>query len=219
MGRLHHGLVEADHRRSADPARPVHANLAVAFDRRPHRRPRHPEPAGDRRRCPLDRRHPVCRPPTGTLRQHRSWSGQVGPLGPGRHLAVTVRTRPDPLPPAHPHRSARCRRIPQRDPPTILRPSSRPALTTADHRRRRLHRHDDLIAVLVHGQHREPRRAKPDRTTTVNHRGASLSRTVKQPRGSWGSPSQRSHHVRHPRWRPPVPMRRPIRARRWDRRC
>ena len=131
---LHHRLVEPDHRGRPDPISRVDASPAVAFDRRPDRRPRHSELAGDRCRRPLEGADSVGRPRTrlrvvSTRRAPARSDVSVQVLD----LAVRIRTRPDPLPPSQLHRPATRRRVAQAHPPAVLRlraachtPNSRP---------------------------------------------------------------------------------------------
>ena len=79
---LHHRLVEPHHLDGTDPGRVVDTLAADAFDRGPHRRPRHPELRRDRRRCPLDLGDPIRRPLLGTAREHVPRRNQRRLLGP-----------------------------------------------------------------------------------------------------------------------------------------
>lgn len=61
-----------------------------------------------------------------------------------------------PLAPSQAHRPVADRRIPQRDPPPVLRDRPDAALRAADHGRRRLHRHHQLHAVVGDVEQLEP---------------------------------------------------------------
>lgn len=170
MSGLHDGLAE-----------PHHLNRPDAFERLPHRRPRHSEPPSDRSRCAIDGRHPNTRQLPRPGSEHPTRRDQHRLLSPRPHFAFRFRTPPEPLTPPQQHRPRR--RGTQRDPPPVFRPRPGP---TADHRRSGLDR--QLGTSVDHVQHHEPRRAEPARTTTLTHRGAPWPRTVEQPRDSWGPP-------------------------------
>lgn len=192
MRGLHHRLVEADHRHRRNPSRVVHPCGAVPFDRGPHRRPRHPEASGDRRRHLLDRRHMVRGPGLGSAGEHPPRGGQLGVFGPGLGRTVRIWARPDPLGPPRPHCDIADRGVAQSDPPAVLGPGAGPAPRTARDRPGRLHLDHHLAAALGHAENPEPGRAEPDRAaTTFCHRGPPPSRTFKPSRDSWRPPPQR----------------------------
>ena len=154
----------------------------MAFDRRPRRRPGHPEPPPARRRGPFQRTDTSTHPPLGATRHGVPGSREVGALlRPRLDRTVRIRARPHPLAPTDHDRPIPSRRVTQRHPTPVLRAGHHTARPATDQSRHRLDLDDQLVAAVINAALHEPRRAEPDDTST----------TFPHPISGWSSQVQR----------------------------